>query len=177
MKKLARFRNLILGIIMLVFAMVLLIWPQFGTPMIMLVAGIGLLIYGIYSLIFYCTMAVHMVGGKRILFRSVLLLDLGVFMLSSYRGSERLILLYLLVLLAAYGAIDLVRALEFRKEKAAWRVRAASGVLCIVIMIAAFVFRKNPNTLVYIFCLGLISAALGKIASVFRKTAVIYIPE
>lgn len=111
MKKLARFRNLILGIIMLVFAMVLLIWPQFGTPMIMLVAGIGLLIYGIYSLIFYCTMAVHMVGGKRILFRSVLLLDLGVFMLSSYRGSERLILLYLLVLLAAYGAIDLVRAL------------------------------------------------------------------
>ena len=177
MRKLTRFKNLIIGIVMIVFALVLLIWPQFGTPMIMLVAGIGLLIYGLYSLIFYFTMATHMVGGKSIFYRGILLLDLGVFMLSAYKGSERLIFLYLMVLLAATGLIDLVRALEFRKEGASWKLRALSGIVCIAILILGFIYRKGPRTMVYIFCLGILVSAANRIASVFRKTAVLYIPE
>ena len=177
MRKLTRFKNLILGIAMFVFALILLIWPEFGTPAIMLVYGIALVIYGIYSLIFFCTMAIHMVGGKRIFYRSILLLDLGVFMLCAFKGSERLILLYLLLLLAAMGALDLVRALEFRKAGAPWKFRAIVGAACIVIAITGFVYRSDPNTLVYIFCLGLFCASISKIVSVFRKTAVIYIPE
>ena len=177
MRKLTRFKNLIIGIIMIVFTMVLLIWPQFGIPLIMLVCGIGLLIYGLYSLIFYFTMAIHTVSGKRIFYRGILLLDLGVFMLSAYKGSERLIFLYLMVLLGATGLIDLVRALEFRKEGAPLKVRALVGVACIVILILGFIYRKDPRTLVYIFCLGLFVSAASRIASVFRKTAVIYIPE
>ena len=47
MRKLTRFKNLILGIAMFVFALILLIWPEFGTPAIMLVYGIALVIYGI----------------------------------------------------------------------------------------------------------------------------------
>ena len=118
-----------------------------------------------------------MVGGKRILYRSILTLDLGVFMLSFYKGSERLILLYLMLLLAASGGIDLVRALQFRKEGAAWKLRALIGVLSILILIIGFIYRKDPHTMVYIFCLGLASTGINRIASVFRKTAVIYIPE
>ena len=177
MKKLTRFKNLIVGVVLIVFAFILLIWPRFGTPLIMLVFGIGLLIYGIYSLIFYCRMAIHMVGGKRIFYRGILLLDLGVFMLSAYKGSERLVFLYMMVLLAATGAIDLVRALDYRKQGAAWKLRAIVGVVCIVILISGLIYRRNPSTMVYIFCLGLLSAAISRIASVFRKTAVIYIPE
>ena len=177
MKKLARIKNLLIGIIMITFVVVLLTWPQIGTPMIMMVFGIGLLIYGIYSLVFYFTMAIHMVGGKTIFFRGILLLDLGVFMLAAYQGSDRLIFLYLMVLLAASGAIDLVRALEFRKQGASWKLRAICGVASIVIMIVGFIYRKNPNTMVYVFCLALLSAAINRIATVFRKTAVIYIPE
>ena len=139
--------------------------------------NIALVIYGIYSLIFFCTMAIHMVGGKRIFYRSILLLDLGVFMLCAFKGSERLILLYLLLLLAAMGALDLVRALEFRKAGAPWKFRAIVGAACIVIAITGFIYRSDPNTLVYIFCLGLFCASISKIVSVFRKTAVIYIPE
>ena len=177
MRKLGKVKNLIIGIAMLLFTVILLFWPDFGTPMIMMVFGIALFIYGIYSLLYYCRMAIHMVGGKRILYRSILTLDLGVFMLSFYKGSERLILLYLMLLLAASGGIDLVRALQFRKEGAAWKLRALIGVLSILILIIGFIYRKDPHTMVYIFCLGLASTGINRIASVFRKTAVIYIPE
>ena len=177
MRKLTRVKNLLIGIVMIVFALLLLIWPQFGTPMIMLVCGAALLVYGLYSLIFWFTMARNMVGGKWIFYRSILLLDLGAFMLAAYNGSERLIFLYLMVLLAATGAIDLVRALEFRKEGAPWKLRAIIGAACIAILIAGLIYRKNPNTLVYIFCLGMLASAISRIASVFRKTAVVYIPE
>ena len=177
MRKLTRFKNLIIGIVMLVFVFLLLLWPQYGTPAIMLVCGFALLVYGIYSLIFFGTRAVHMIGGKRIFYRGILLLDLGVFMLAAYKGSERLIFLYLIVLLAAAGAIDIVRALEFRSAGAPWKFRALIGAVCIIILLIGLIYRKNPHTLVYIFCLSTTVSAISRIASVFRKTAVIYIPE
>ena len=55
MGKLARIKDLIISIFMIVFAFVLLIWPQYGPPVIMVIFGAALLFYGIYSLIFYCT--------------------------------------------------------------------------------------------------------------------------
>ena len=177
MRKLTRVKNLIIGLAMIVVALVLFQWPKFGTPMIMLIPGFGLLAYGIYSLVFYATMAVHMVGGKSIFYRGILLLDLGVFMLAAYRGAEKLIFLYLMVLLLASGGIDLVRALDFRKQGAAWKTRAFFGIVSILILIAGFVYRKNPDTMVYIFCLALLSSALNRIITAFRKTAVIYIPQ
>ena len=177
MRKLTRFKNLIIGVIMIVFALLLLIWPDYGTPAIMLVVGLALLIYGIYCLVFFGTRAVHMVGGKRIFYRGILLLDLGVFMLAAYKGSERLVFWYLMLLLAATGSIDLIRALDFRKAGAPWKVRAIVGAACIIVLFVALIYRKNPQTLVYIFCIALTISAISKIASVFRKTAVIYIPE
>lgn len=177
MRKLSRIKNVVIGVVLILFALLLLIWPRFGTPLIMMVFGIGLLIYGLYSLIFFCRMAIHMVGGKRIFFRGILLLDLGIFLMSSFRGSERLVFLYMLVLLAASGAIDLVRALDYRKQGAAWLLRAVSGVVCIAILIAGLIYRRNPNTMVYIFCLALLFTAISRIVSAFRKTAVLYIPE
>ena len=177
MGKLARIKDLIISIFMIVFAFVLLIWPQYGPPVIMVIFGAALLFYGIYSLIFYCTRAVHMVGGKSVFYKSVLLMDLGVFMLSAFKGSERLVMLYLLVLLAASGAIDIVRALEFRKQGAGWVLRAIAGVVTILLLIVGFIYRKDPSTMVYVFCIGLLYSAATRIVAVFRKTAVVYIPQ
>ena len=176
MNKMSRIKNLIIAAVMIVFAGVMLAWPQFGTPMIMLVVGLYLLFYGIYSLIFYFTMAIHMVDGKRVFYRGILLLDLGVFMLSAYRGSERLVFLYLMLMLAASGAIDLVRALDFRKQGESWKFRAVMGVVCILLLISAFIYRKEPTTLTYMYCIGMFVSAINRVVSAFRTTAIVYIP-
>ena len=118
-----------------------------------------------------------MVGGKSILYKSILLLDLGVFMISAFKGSERLVMIYLLILLAASGAIDIVRALEFRKQGAGWAFRAISGVVTIILLIVGFIYRKEPTTMVYVFCIGLLYSAITRIIGIFRKTAVVYIPQ
>ncbi len=177
MTKFTRFKNLIIALIMIAFAAILLSQPKYGPLLIVLVTGIGMILSGVHSLVFYCTMAVHMVGGKKTFYRSILTMDLGVFLLVCYNASEQLILLYLMGITAVSGGIDLIRALEFKKEGAPWKHRLISGLISIGIMVAGMIFMDNPVTMVYIFSLWLFYGAASRIVSVFRKTAVIYIPE
>jgi uncharacterized membrane protein HdeD (DUF308 family) len=177
MRQITRIKNLLIGLIMIALAASLLAFPQYGPGVIVLLIGIGLILSGIGSLIFYITMARHMVGGMKTFYRSILFLDLGVFMMTGFAVSEQLVLLYLMGILVISGGIDIIRALEFKKEGASWKARMVSGVISLVIMVIGTIFMDNPLTVVYLFCLGLLYSAVTRIVSAFRKTAVIYIPE
>ena len=177
MRKITRIRNLILGLLTIAFAVVLFLEPESGPLVILLILGAGLVVSGIGTLIFYFTMARHMVGGKKMFYRGILLLDLGAFLLAGYSGSARLIRLYLLATFALSGAIDIVMARSARKQGAPWVYRVIGGLLSIAILILAMVFKGNPHTVVYMFCAGLLYLGVTRIISVFRKTAIIYIPE
>ena len=177
MRKITRLKNLIIALIMFAIAIALFAEPQYGPLVIILLVGLALIAYGLVTLIFYITMASHMVGGKRIFYRSILILDLGVLLLAGYNGSEQLILLYLLGVLAVSGGIDIIRALEFRKEGASWKRRLISGLVCIAMLIVGTILMDNPRTVVYIFCIRLLYLGVTRLISVFKKTAVIYIPE
>ena len=177
MTKLTRIRELILGLAMIAFALVLFLTPESGSVVILVILGVGLVVSGVGTLIFYLTMARHMVGGKKIFYRGILLLDLGALLLSGYSGSEQLIRLYLLGLFAISGVIDIIRALELRKQGAPWKHRVIGGAFFIAILILGLIYKSNPHTVVYVFCIGLIYLGVTRIVSVFRKTAVLYIPE
>ena len=177
MRKITRIKNLLLGLLMIVFALVLFLEPTYGPPVILTILGIALIIEGIRTLVFYLTMARHMVDGKKTFYRGILILDLGVLLLAGYQGSERLALLYMLTLFAVAGVINLIRAFESVKQGAPWKYRMLSGLIALAILFAGLAMKRNPNTMVYIFCIGLLYLGITSIASVFRKTAVIYIPQ
>ncbi len=177
MRKLARIRNLLLGLLMFAFAAVLFLEPASGPLLVILILGAGLLIIGLHTVYFYITMARHMVGGKKTFYRGILILSLAAVLLSGYSGSGAMILLYLLGSYAIAGVIDIIRALDLKKEGAPWKHRMVSGLLSIVILLAGIFYRDNPHTVVYIFCVGLLYSGLYRIILAFRKTAIIYIPE
>ena len=177
MRKATRIKNLVIALIMIAFAIILLTIPQFGPLLTILVLGAGMIISGIRSLIYYFTMAKNMVDGKKVLYRSIFILDVGAFLMAGYNGSEQLILLYLMGLLAISGGMDLIRALELKKEGAPWKRRLASGLIAMILLIAALFSMSDPQLVVYIFCIGLFYSAVVRIISIFRKPAVIYIPE
>ena len=177
MTKLSRIKNLLIALVLLIFVFLLLQFPQYGPLLIVLVFGVGLIIAGFRSLIYYLTMARNMVGGKKILYRSIFILDIGAFLLTGYGESNQLIRMYILGMLAVSGGIDLIRALELKKEGAVWRPRLISGLITLALLIAAKIFSSDPQMLVYICCIALLYNAVTRIVSVFRKTAVIYIPE
>ena len=56
-------------------------------------------------------------------------------------------------------------------------LRAIAGVVTILLLIVGFIYRKDPSTMVYVFCIGLLYSAATRIVAVFRKTAVVYIPQ
>ena len=177
MRKITRIKNVLIALIMIAFAIVLLTVPQFGPLLIILLLGAGMIIEGIRTLIYYFTIAINMVGGKITLYRGIFILDVGAFLLVGFSGSEQLILMYMLILLAVSGGMDLIRALESKKEGAPWKRRLVSGLLAFALLIASIFSLSDPKLVVYIFCIGLIYNAIVRIVSAFRKTAVVYIPE
>ena len=74
-----RFKSILAGILMLFFVALLLLLPNEAYYLVAGVLGLMLIIYGIRLLWYYLTMARHMVGGKTILYQSVIVIDLGLF--------------------------------------------------------------------------------------------------
>ena len=120
-----------------------------------------------------------MVGGQAILYRGVMILDLGIFTLTIADNPTVFVIIYLLLIHLFSGVIDILRALEEKGVQApSWRFKFGSGVVNIVLALLAFIagtVMKSMETLVYIYCLGLFYSASARIISAFRRTAIVYI--
>ena len=179
MTGLKRIRNILTGLIMMVSSFVMLLFPEDGFIIVAVILTVSLLIYGIRTLIFYFTMARHMVGGRGILYIGVIVIDLGVFSLTVADNPTFFIIIYLLTIHLFAGLIDILRALEAKRiEAPSWKMTFASGVVNIAVAVAALVagaLLRSTDVLVYIYSAGLFYSAVMKIAAAFRKTAVVYI--
>ena len=179
MTALQRIKNIIIGICMIASSMVLLCFPEDGYLFVMLFLSLSLAVYGFKTLFYYFTMARKMVGGQAILYRGVMVLDLGIFTLTIADNPTIFVIIYLLLIHLFSGVIDILRALEAKSIAApSWRFKFGSGVVNIVLALIAFIagtVMKSMGTLVYIYCLGLFSSACAKIISACRRTAIVYI--
>ena len=144
-----------------------------------LVLSVSLIVFGVRNLIFYFTMARHMVNGRSILYLGVIALDFGVFTLSVSRYQGLFVVLYILVAHAFSGAIDIMRAREARQMEAGfWRLNMAEGVINISFALAAIVFGlvlDSVKVVSGVYAAGLIYTAVMNLISAFRKTAIVYI--
>ena len=150
-----------------------------GVRLVSLLLSFSLIILGLRRIVFYFTMARHMVNGRGVLYIGVILLDFGVFTLSVSQNQSLFIVLYLLATHAFSGVMDLMRSAEARRFGApSWRLKLAEGAVNLVIALAAVfcgLLRGNMEELTLLYAAGLLWSAGEKLVSAFRKTAIVYI--
>ena len=171
-----RIKNVLIGVLIILGAVILIAFPEEGIIITASILSLSLFVYGIKTLIYYITMTRHMVGGRIMLYLAVVVLDLGMFTMMLTNIPKMYIALYLVVVYAFSGAIDIMRALEAKKYQApSWRFSLISGIISVVIAILCIVFIGSTNMIVYLYSAGLIYSAIARIVTAFRKTAIVYI--
>ena len=179
MTSVQRVKKVLAGLLMLLCCVALAAEPEFGFYFVALILSVSLLLYALRSLLYYFTMARHMVGGKSILFRGVIVLDLAVFTLSMVDDPKLYIIFYLLGIHAFAGLMAILRALEARRfQSPSWRRNMLSGAVNLIIAVLAVIaglFLPDTRDLVYLYAGCLFYSACVQIASAFRKTAIVYI--
>ncbi|MCR4589487.1 MAG: hypothetical protein K5668_01535 [Lachnospiraceae bacterium] len=172
-----RARNLIVGVVMLIVAVVFIIDPSDSAYLFVIFAlSLGLTIYGLKNIIFYFTMARHMVGGKIMLVQGVIIFDLALLTGSLSDVPKIYVLLYLVIVHAFSGIIEILRAMEARRAVSGpWRMKFSHGVMNCLLALACFIFIRQTHTALIIYSLGLLYSAIMRIADTFRRTTFILI--
>ncbi|MCR4903467.1 MAG: DUF308 domain-containing protein [Butyrivibrio sp.] len=176
MTRLQKLTTFLWGLGMLFIGLLMLLAPEESYMVVVLTLSLGFIFYGIKQLIYYFTMARFMVGGKEALYRGVIILDLGFFTASLTDVPKVYILLYLVLIHAFSGLVEILRVWETRKNGGGlWKLKLFHGVLNVAMALVCIIFIRKPNTAVYIYSLGLIYSAVIRIITSFRKTGFIYI--
>ena len=176
MTKLQRVRGFLFGALTIMMAIILVVNPEDGYDAVLGLLSLSMAVSAIGALYHYFTMARFMVGGKYVLYRGVIFLDFAILTGTLTDLPEVLVLIYLVIIHAFSGAVELLRANEGRMYGArSWKVKFLHGCVNVLIAIACVVFINNHNTAVIIYSIGLIYSGITRIANSFRKTTFIYI--
>ena len=167
-----RMTNVLIGILMLAVAIFFIVDPSDDAYIFVLaVLTTGLTIQAMKDIIFFFTLARHMVGGKMILLKGVILLDFALFTGSMSDVPKIYILLYLIAIHAFSGAVEVLRAMEARRAVSGpWKMKFTHGIIDFFLALSCLLFIKHPYTALIIFSIGLIYSGLMRIAGAFRRT-------
>ncbi|MBQ3264152.1 MAG: DUF308 domain-containing protein [Ruminococcus sp.] len=178
MSRFQRVKSFTAGILMILFALLMLLAPEEFYDTLAAIISFMMIIYGLRLLIYYFRMARHMVGGKSTLYQAIVVLDAALFTLAVASMNSFIIMMYLLGIYAFSGAVDILRAFEAKRNGASWKMKFLTGcisVLFAVMLVITGVVLKKTEILVYGFGISLIYSATVRIASAFRRTAIVYI--
>ncbi len=169
--------KLFLGAIIQMLTGVLIIFFQRKSiNLVAIVLSIALIGLGIKQLSYYFSMARYAVDGKMILILGAVLFDFGILAFSISDMPKIYIIIYLAIIHAFSGLVEILRALEARRFGAkSWKLKFSHGVVDVLIVIACFAFINNTGTVSIIYGSGLIYSGLLNIITSFRKTTLVYI--
>ena len=166
------------SILMIAIAVVLMVFPGSAYPYVTLILSFMLIIYGVRKIIYFFSMARHMVGGRLTLYFAIIILDLGLFTATLSMIPLPYVMIYLLGGYAFAGAIDMMRAAELKKyHNSSWKFILGKGVgnISIALLCLALIFVNSTIPAVYVFAGGIIYSAVTRMIQATRKTAVVYI--
>ena len=172
-----RIKAVLFGVTMLAVAILFIFFPSDEAYMIIVaILSLGMAIAGIKDIIFYFTMARHMIGGKMILIQGVIILDFALITASLSNVPKIYILLYLIGIHAFSGVVEVLRAMESKKTvEGPWKMKFTHGLVNFALAVACLIFLRKTNTALMIYSLGLIYSAIVRIFSAFRRTSFILI--
>ena len=176
MTKFTRIKEIIFGIVTIACALLTMVAPSDGYDVIILILAVWLMIRGIRTLVYYFSMARFMVGGRSQLYSGVILLDFGILTATLTDVPHYYVLLYLIMMHAFSGLIEVLRALEAKRYGApSWRLKLSHGILNLLVTVASLIFMKYLATAVIVYGIGLIYSSVMRIISACRKTKLVYI--
>ena len=172
-----RCRSVFTGLIMMTVAVVFLVKPDDEFYQVVIaVLSLGLAVKGLKDIIFYFTMARHMVGGKMILVQGVIILDFALLTGSLSDVPKIYVLLYLIAIHAFSGVVEVLRAMEAKKTVSGpWKMKFSHGVLNFLLALACFIFIRQTHTALIIYSIGLMYSAAMRIINAFHRTTFILI--
>lgn len=171
-----RFGRIATGVMIIIGALIIIVTGEIGYLLVCAVLGISLFVSGIRMLIGYFRLNRFMVGGRRKLYLGIIVLDLGIFTMSLSEIPRIYIVLYLVVIHVFTGVIDVLQAMESKRYEAPkWKFSLASGIANILVGAACLIFIRDIEVVILIYAGGLIYSALVRIASAFKRTAIVYI--
>ena len=169
--------NIVVGLGMIIAAILLIATePKMAYQIIIFILCLGLLIVGIKELFFYITMARHMTDGKRLLYRSIIMIDIGIFTLSLTKVPITYVMLYLAGLHLFTGGVAILRALESKRMQAgSWKLQFVMGLVNVILALLCLFYIKSTSIAINIYAIGLIWSGAMRIIQSFRKTEIVYI--
>lgn len=179
MSKLSRVFNILKSVLMILLGIIILLVPDDQDYIIVcLIIGIVITFRGIRKLIFYISSARNMVGGGRILINSLIYIDVGLISFFVLLEKQALAMLYLVGLFILWGAIDVLRSFEIKKnESKSWISKFIKGLLTIGVGLTCLIFANSISLMLLIFGISFIVLAVEGIVAACSKSAVTYIPE
>lgn len=176
MTKIGRVGNIFAGLCMVCLGLIMAMDPDKVYTFLVTLLGITMLLSGVRSMVYYFSMARHMVGGKTVLYRAVLIIDIALFTLSITDVPLIFVVLYLAGIHGFAGFIDIMSAREARQLQAGpWRLKLTSGVVNVVIAVLCIAFLGTSAVAAEIYSLGLIYSGVIRIIQACRRTAMVYI--
>ena len=170
-----KFTNILTAIFMSLFGLLILTMGEQAYLLIIVVLAIALFVYSIRMLVYYFKMARFMVGGKEILIRGILFLDLFIFIGSLSTVPTTYVLLYMVGMLAFSGVVDIMNAMDLKKMQGQWKLQILRGAICVIGAIVCIVKMNTPSTVVAIFCFMLFYNAMMRIINAVRPSEIISI--
>ena len=176
MSKMGRILNVLFGLLVVLCGALFILDPRDGYKVVISILAISLILYGIRMFWFYCSMARHMVGGRSMLYRAVIMFDLGLFTISISDIPLIYVILYLAGIHLFTGGVDILRANESRRLQAeSWKLQLFQGLVNVILAALCLVFIHSVAVAVAIYGVGLIYSGALRIVQAFRRTAVVYI--
>ncbi len=169
-----RIGSILSGLAMILFA-ILVIAVDEGYYFVLLAYLCVLTGAGIRYIHYYFTMAKFMTGGRYVLYRGILMLDVAVFAGTLNDVPPIYIMVYLIGLLAFSGAVDIFRAFDSRRVHARWKMKLFRGVITLLLCILAVISLKETDAVTIIYCLSLISNGGMRIINALRPAEVFVI--
>lgn len=170
-----RFFNIVSGLMLLLCSAGMLLFPEVGYAFVILFLDISLLLYGLRLLVYYFTMARFMVGGIATFYKSIIVIDFGLFVFGLERIPQKYAMLYLIACLGFSGLVDILRSVEARRLSAPWRLHICYGFLKVATALTCLFYLNSMRMVTFLYCIGLIHSATLAFINAFRKTAIVYI--
>lgn len=177
MNKAQRIRDVVLALLTIAGSVAMMLIPDVGYYVMLVFLSISLIVAGLQKIVYYFTMARHMVGGASVFYTGIVLYDLGLLSWSVSNIPAVYIMLYLFAVHFFSGLVSILRAREAKLLDAeSWKIPLASGIADVMVAVLCMVFMGSMRTAVYLYGAGLIYSAILRLVSALRRTDIIYIP-
>ena len=173
-----RLFNALIGVVIIVFGVLMMFYPEDSYSFIALILGSTLTLYGLRTILYYFTMARYMVGGRLVLYKGVIIFDMGFFLMSITDIPRIYVMGYLFIIHIFAGVLDILKTGEaYRFGASSWRLTFLRGLGNVVLSITCLVNISSLTMVTFIYSIGLIYSGIVHVVQSLRNTNSVYIVE